>query len=667
MVIWDSNTALPTKTFFSPHKNGVIAVDMSPDALFIVTLSGVSGDDQQEISLWEWTVANDGPLYTCLINTTDVQFMVHFNPTDIKQIVTNGDQRVIFWNWYDDELKYYSPPVTSADFHQPLGSFIQTIFIPNTTQAMSGTGLGQLVVWESSEAVTYNDKIPQASDKRAVKIMKIIRGGGVNVIDVHDGYIIVAGDDGCIRFYDMMMRLVAWFEEIKAGPIISLSFANSLPVKTADPDSFVIPDFIVATRQGYVVACQGKMFDSVDPVMRKGMVIMQGQNGAVEAIACHPNKTLIAVSSDSGNIQLWDYITHRLINAYKFLPPICITSMEFNPTGEYLIIGTEDGQIRVLDGMIKDEFQEASKFHKGSVISITFSPDGESFITVDANNCVGLYRLMFSPLQDEQHDYKIWIFIGENEGHIEPITGICFGKKDAHDTLYTVGEDRYLTEYDIDGASILDGFHQLGSRRRIEQSAFPTACIWVESIESKEPLLVEANDEYKLKLWNTDSKTNRKTCLSPTFGGPINKLFKLSNETMVNVLGYSTSEKVIGLILLPLDGNPNRTMGLIAHPNEITDIKVSNDGKFIFTSGGTDATVNMWSIDLNALLSTQENNPTKSHHNNPYVNLLEGGNNGEFYHEILDYFYFSQLRAQGEDTTDGRTITGKVLFLLLLK
>lgn len=30
---------------------------------------------------------------------------------------------------------------------------------------------------------------------------------------------------------------------------------------------------------------------------------------------------------------------------------------------------------------------------------------------------------------------------------------------------------------------------------------------------------------------------------------------------------YSTATKVIGLIKMPLDGNPNKTMGLIAHPN----------------------------------------------------------------------------------------------------
>lgn len=61
---------------------------------------------------------------------------------------------------------------------------------------------------------------------------------------------------------------------------------------------------------------------------------------------------------------------------------------------------------------------------------------------------------------------------------------------------------------------------------------------------------------------------------------------------------YSTKKKVIGLIKMPLDGNPNKTMGLIAHPNEVVDICASKDGRYLFTCGGDDLTVNMWSIDV---------------------------------------------------------------------
>ena len=33
---------------------------------------------------------------------------------------------------------------------------------------------------------------------------------------------------------------------------------------------------------------------------------------------------------------------------------------------------------------------------------------------------------------------------------------------------------------------------------------------------------------------------------------------------------YTTPERVIGLVRVPLDGNPVKTMGLLAHPMEIS-------------------------------------------------------------------------------------------------
>ncbi len=59
--------------------------------------------------------------------------------------------------------------------------------------------------------------------------------------------------------------------------------------------------------------------------------------------------------------------------------------------------------------------------------------------------------------------------------------------------------------------------------------------------------------------------------------------------------------KVIGIIKLPLDGNPNNTIGLVAHPEEITDMTSTTDGKNIFTSGGSDLSINWWQFDVENL------------------------------------------------------------------
>jgi len=44
----------------------------------------------------------------------------------------------------------------------------------------------------------------------------------------------------------------------------------------------------------------------------------------------------------------------------------------------------------------------------------------------------------------------------------------------------------------------------------------------------------------------------------------------------------------------------------------------------------------------------------------PFVALIDGGADGPLYQEMMDYFYYAQLRAQGEDTTEPRRITGLV-------
>ena len=95
--------------------------------------------------------------------------------------------------------------------------------------------------------------------------------------------------------------------------------------------------------------------------------------------------------------------------------------------------------------------------------------------------------------------------------------------------------------------------------------------------------------------------------MCPTYGGPLNALISIpAHDPETNQYGpssyvvYSTAEKVIGIIKLPLDGNPNKAMGLIGHPTSISSIAVSGDGRFVFTAGGTDRCVNIWNVDTGA-------------------------------------------------------------------
>lgn len=96
-------------------------------------------------------------------------------------------------------------------------------------------------------------------------------------------------------------------------------------------------------------------------------------------------------------------------------------------------------------------------------------------------------------------------------------------------------------------------------------------------------------------------------------------------------------------------------MGIVAHPGEITSIAVSYDGKFVFSAGGNDLTVNMWSLyEEFPDLTDPANNSLM-----PYLQLLDGGPFGELHQNLIDYFYYCQLRHGGEDTLETRQLSGK--------
>jgi WD40 repeat protein len=191
--------------------------------------------------------------------------------------------------------------------------------------------------------------------------------------------------------------------------------------------------------------------------------------------------------------------------------------------------------------------------------------------------------------------------------------------------LFSIGKDRRLFEYDVYASSMTKGLEVI-LKFKIEQEAHPTSCIWYPKVDTKEDLLLTVNDDYKMKLWNVSTSSSRRTCLGPTYGGEITKLKNLEIDNNPDkFLIYSTKKKVIGLIKMALDGNPNKTMGLISHPDQVVDICASRDGKYLFTCGGEDLAVNMWSIDISPI---DQAIAMGGEGIEPFINLIEGGRDG---------------------------------------
>lgn len=161
--------------------------------------------------------------------------------------------------------------------------------------------------------------------------------------------------------------------------------------------------------------------------------------------------------------------------------------------------------------------------------------------------------------------------------------------------------------------------------------------MWLPAgVQGAEPAVVTANDQYKLRVVAPGPKSIQRTVVGPTYGGPITRMILLPADVEggapstpgVRHVAYSTHDKVVGLMQLPLDGNPSKVMGLIAHPGEVTDLAVSWDGQFVLTAGGSDNSIHLWHAEVGALETSAASGGAGIE---PFVAQLDGGAEGGFY------------------------------------
>ena len=335
IVVWDSLTGTPVKTIFNPHPNGVAALAISSDSMFLASLSNIPANEpgEQYLSLWEWSAETEGSaLYTSPVPAVQSSASAHksvaFNPGDAREIVTNGDKKVMFWSWENFQLSPYSPLTTTRNASAGrMGGFVSSIFLRNSTLAATSTVTGDVILWDAvssdnggvgelskEEAVLGSG--PEFTETNPVKSMvKSISlcEGRVNFISSVGDKFVVAGEDGCVRFYDFSMRILAWFEDLNAGPITSVSFATNLPGNVEEGADFLCPDFVVGTSTSYIIGVECALFQEIEPENRRGAVLVQGIGDEVPCIATHPTMDRLVIGIYDGTLQLWDFMNRTLL------------------------------------------------------------------------------------------------------------------------------------------------------------------------------------------------------------------------------------------------------------------------------------------------------------------------------------------------------------------
>lgn len=643
VIVWDAFSGIPVRTIFDSHAgSGVCAIAISRDAKCLVT---ISTGRVQRVCVWRWTYPDESPVCDVELSPEfGFQDFVIFNPQNPYEFVSNSKTQVIFYLWGDAGLQYSTPTLTRQTFGSAVGHFTQSAFHFDATRALTGTSAGKVVVWDV-ERKRGLAKEPQGRlhGMKATKLVPL-QEESVTVLMVLESCIVTGDVRGQVKFYDGHLQLLACYEHSATAPIRSISFSKVPP----DPPSasctssqpFTARNFILSTSDATVlrVATDGTDFEKV----------MEEAKKAVMAIACHPRQAWLAMGSHCGLLKVWDYQQPQLLVSRMF-PSAGIQCLSYNPAGSFLAAGFIDGSVHVLDAISLLPCCEVFRFSRGPVTHVHFSHDSEYLATADEKYAVTVYKRVL------QNERRCWEHLAGLHSHYKPIRSILFGIQldGSEPRLLSLGEDRQLIEYDLSSSS-KDQLVVL-HRHRVEQDAVPLCLAWYPQF-STESFILTANSCYKMKLYNATTKMCRKTLLGPTYGSPLEKMQILPRsaaQPQKHYLAYITKDKV-GLQILPIDGNPHKSSAFICHPDGASDLAISYDGRYVFTAGGSDRTVLKWEVNLNALEAAAS---LGGEDLVPFYRLLEGGQDGEFFRELEDYFYYVQLHSHGIDMLETRQVS----------
>ncbi|CAM9398729.1 unnamed protein product, partial [Phaeothamnion confervicola] len=503
---------------------------------------------------------------------------------------------------------------------------------------------------------------------------------------------------------------------ICGGPGISAATAAAAAAAaaaTSAKPAFRVPDFVVGAGGAVILGATAAMFERLDPAERRGVPIVRGFDDAIVGLAPHPRRPRVAALCRSGDLHLWDYDGRAGGGGGRGPAPAGtrLHCLAYGPSGRWLAVGLSSGGVRLLDG---DTLEDAAWLNGGDapLSLVRVSPDGDTIAAADDRHHVLLWRHAgpapspplsppsTAPAQLPQTgrggSHGGWEYVGRHRAHTAAVTGLEFGRReDGSVALVSVGADRCLVEYDLTASTSAEcGLLLVAPPRRVEQTAMLTALMWHPLLGGEfEDRVVTANDGFKLRQWNADNKACRRTALGPTFGGPVARLAPLmhmySDGTArpSEYVAYAAADKVVGLMKLPLDGDPNKSMGLIAHPGAVSGLGVSGDGHYLFTAGGADLALNMWRVNTAAMDAMEAAGSSGGGEGTSgrasggaigigsnggsceaFVEQLEGGRGGDLYDEVVDYFLLAQLQnadsgGSGGGGADGRRprdVTGRV-------
>ncbi|KAM8730726.1 WD repeat-containing protein 90 isoform 2-T2 [Acanthopagrus schlegelii] len=351
-------------------------------------LCGVGKDSHCKTMVVVWNTLNvsKGGEVTILAKAhTDVDIhtmkVAFFDDT---RIVSCGRDNVRLWRVRNGTLRscpvnlgeYHSVDFTDVAFEE--GNFSNHSHDDRTLYASSRSG--HIFEINYSRVVIRNVRrlLPaqqQHADRREKLTFNTGPGIAINSISVSSSFCCTGSEDGFLRLWPLDFSAV-FLEAEHEGPLSVVSVSS---------DSLQVLAGTSTGNLGYL-----------DVSSRGYNTLMRSHTDTVLGFSVDGIRRHLTTASSDGTVRIWN--VDSLHQLYDFVSEEGPCSVAFHPSEQVFSCGFSSGIIRVFD-ISSAKLLTEHRQHRGEVIGLAFSPDGEFMYSADSQGSLALYNA-----SDEDHN-----------------------------------------------------------------------------------------------------------------------------------------------------------------------------------------------------------------------------------------------------------------------
>ncbi|KAJ1567998.1 cleavage stimulation factor, 3' pre-RNA, subunit 1, partial [Cladochytrium tenue] len=287
-------------------------------------------------------------------------------------------------------------------------------------------------------------------------------GGGRRSSKKSRGLTLDAGDAAAPR---PAPEYSPWFVTHHRGPVHAVAFSHDgryFATGSADRSVKVL-DTTRIPRPGVGMA-PGARGGSSEGGERPVVRTLYDHAAAVNAVAFHPNGTVLASGSDDAHIKLYDLTKGGVKRGFRYFQDAHpVLSISFHPSGDFLLAGTEHECVRIYDVLTFKCFTPTTPPRdelKGPVNKVLFAPQGNVFATAGGDGTLRLY--------DTVAGRQVNAVAAAHGG--APLASLAFSRNGRY--LLTAGLDSLPRVWDLASGRVVQTFEGVLHRTTRSAAAF---------------------------------------------------------------------------------------------------------------------------------------------------------------------------------------------------